>query len=99
MERVTGKCDARFMVFHKAGMPLLCVILFLAESVAQPQEPAKSQPTPSNGGVQDNQAAKGREPLDVYRRYLTAIKANDLAGAKSCWRVSGNDTSGALDVI
>ena len=36
---------------------------------------------------------------DVYRAYLNAIKNDDFAAAKDCWWVSGEDKSGALNVI
>ena len=47
------------------------------------------------GGHTDSEAT----PCDVYRSYLKAVKTNDLAGAKQCWCMRGNDSAGALDVI
>jgi hypothetical protein len=83
-----------------AGVSMLSLILVLITSVAYPQEAAKHQAgVPVEGAAKSKPAATGLSPTEVYRSYLNAVKKNDLAAAKSCWSISGDDTCGALDVV
>ena len=83
-----------------AGVPLLSLILVLIPSLAHPQETPKHQTgVPVEGAVKSEPAGTGPSPTEVYRSYLNAVKKNDLAAAKNCWSISGDDTCGALDVV
>lgn len=68
--------------------------LLLLATAVHSKEPPGQEPTPAAG----KQGMDTPTPVDVYRSYLNAVKKNDLAGAKACWWLPGDDTS-ALDVI
>ena len=100
MESQSRRTCPHFGFVKATGVPLLGMILVLAASPAYPQDSTKPHSAaPARGAAKAKQPVPLLTPLDVYRNYLNAVKRNDLAGAKSCWCISGKDTCGALDVI
>lgn len=81
-----------------AGVSLLSLILIT--SFAYPQEAAKHRTgVPAEYAAKGEPADSGPSPTEVYRAYLNAVKKSDLAAARSCWSISGDDTCGALDAV
>ncbi|MBM4088715.1 MAG: TIGR03435 family protein [Planctomycetes bacterium] len=79
---------------------LLALLSAVGTARACPQGDAARQQAPQvKESATSETALSDATPRDVYRSWLLAVKGNDLAAAKSCWWMSGNDTCGALDAI
>ena len=99
MDSDAGKLGGRFLVVRIAAISLLGVILLSIQSVARSEEPPKYSRAASNVGSDEKRSASPSTPMNVYRRYLNAVKKNDLAEAKSCWQLPSKNASVALDVV
>ena len=99
MDGITGKTAGRLTEFQAAALSLFGAFLLLVPAVARSEEPTKSRPVAPNAASDEKRPTSAATAVDIYRRFLNAVKKNDLAGAKSCWRITGKNASGALDVV
>ena len=88
MRKVDGKPLQRVRITLAPPLVLLVLAIAACSQEASDQQPARTVEPPAKRG----------QPLDVYRSYLNAIKKNDLAEAKACWWLPGEDMA-ALDVL